>query len=107
MGRLTFIAEVEFALPPVEEFEGAGRVRNFVAEVVGPAAVGVDIIEMLMKLFRQKPGDDFEIFVMMRGEPFRELLGGLRRAARGGGVCGNGEFTGTQHFYLLKNSVVL
>jgi len=45
--RLTFVASVEFALPPIEEFERAICIWDFVAEIVGPAAIGVDVVEML------------------------------------------------------------
>ena len=66
MGRAAIIAIVELALPPIEQFEGALFLRDFVAEVISPAAVGVDIVEMLVQVFRKQLGDDVEIFVVMR-----------------------------------------
>ncbi len=43
--------------------------------IVGPAAVRVEIVKMLMQTARQKPGDYVEIFVVMRGEPAGVALG--------------------------------
>ena len=57
------------------------RVGNFVAEIVGPAAIRVDVVKMLMKFLREQPGDDVEIFVVMRGQPARVMLRLFGRAA--------------------------
>ena len=67
MRRKAFVAGVEFLFPPVEEFECAEVVWDFVAEVVGPAAVGVEVVEMLVEIFGEKPGDDVKVFVVMGG----------------------------------------
>src|SRR5579859_6264917 len=99
---LVVIAGVEFALPPIEKFEGAIRVGNFVAEVVGPAAVGVDVVEMLVEFFGEEPGDDVEIFVVVRGEPTGVLLRGGGGAAGGRDVGGESEFVGTEHSKLFS-----
>ena len=74
MRRLAFIAEVEFTLPPIEELNGSHRIGHFVAQIVGPPAVGVNIVEMLVQSLGQKPRDDIEILVVMRGEPACVLL---------------------------------
>src|SRR5208282_848389 len=55
MRGLAFVAGIQFSLPPVEQFERTGGVRDFVAEIIGPAAVGVDVVEMLVKRFGEKP----------------------------------------------------
>ncbi len=103
MRWFVFVTRVEFAFPPVEEFDGAIAVGNFVAEIVGPAAVGVDVIEMLVELLGEEPGDDVEIFVVMRGEPTGVFLGVVDRAAGGGDVFGGeSEFVGTEHLILLQ-----
>ena len=88
-------------LPPVQEFEGACCSGDFVTEVVGPAAICVDVVEMLMQFFREQPGNYVEIFVMMGCEPARVVLRGFRRAARRRRVRGDFEFVRTQH--LLSN----
>jgi len=51
MRRVSVVARVQLSLPPVEELESAGAIRDFVAEIIGPAAVGVDVVEMLMEFF--------------------------------------------------------
>jgi len=41
--------------PPGEQFHGARRVGNFVAEIIGPAAVSIEVVEMLVQRLREKP----------------------------------------------------
>ena len=84
-------------LPPAEQFERACRVGDFVAEIVGPAAIGVYVVEMLMEVLRQQPGHNVEIFVVMRGEPAGVFLRGRGRAAGIRGVAGDVNFAGEQH----------
>ena len=55
MRWLASVAKIEFALPPIEKLKRPHRIGHFVAEIVGPAAVSVDVIEMLMKGLGQKP----------------------------------------------------
>ena len=88
------VAGVEFALPPVEQLEGAGGFGNFVAEIVGPAAIGVDVVEMLVQLGGEQPGSYVEIFVVVGGEPAGVLLRFFHGAARGGGAFGDFKFVG-------------
>jgi hypothetical protein len=52
---------------------------------------------MLVQFSREEPGDNVEIFVVVRGEPARVRLRGFRRAAGCGDVGGEFEFNGTQH----------
>jgi hypothetical protein len=52
---------------------------------------------MLVKGFREKPGDYVEVLVMMCGEPVCVLLGCFRRAAGLRRVEGNVEFAGKKH----------
>src|ERR1700722_7534597 len=92
------VAIVEFALPPIKQFEGSLFFRDFVTEIVGPAAIGVDIIEMLVKIFREQPRDYVEILVVMRGEPARVLLGGGYGAVVRRTMIGNFLLTRAHHF---------
>jgi len=46
-------------------------IGNFVAKIIGPAAVGVDIVKMLVQRFGDSPRYNIEIFVVMRGQPAR------------------------------------
>ena len=92
------VAVVEFALPPIKQFQGALFLRDFVAEIVGPAAISVDIIEMLVKIFREQLRDYVEIFIVMRGEPARVRLGHCRGAVVRRSMLGNFELTRAQHF---------
>lgn len=45
----TVVTSVELAFPLLKQFEGGGAVADFVAQIVGDAAVGVDIEKMLTK----------------------------------------------------------
>ncbi len=76
------VTRIEFALPPIKKFEGALFLGNFVAEIVGPAAISIEIVEMLVQILGEQPGDDIEIFVVVSGEPARVLLRRCRGAAR-------------------------
>src|ERR1039457_5702043 len=66
----------EFGAPPGQQAEALGAVANFIAQVVGPAAERIDVIEVLVQAFRQQEGDDVEILVVMRCEPARVFFGG-------------------------------
>src|SRR5690606_10756430 len=59
----------QLAAPPVEEFERPDGVADFVAQVVGPSAEGVDALERRAMLAGREPGDDAEVLVMRGGEP--------------------------------------
>ena len=99
MFRCAFVAGIEFALPLVEKFEGCGGVADFVAEIVGDTAVGVDIEKMLAQALRKKPAGDREILVVRAGQAgavfagFGEC-GRRRRDGVGGGQAGPAEFGG-------------
>src|SRR5256885_16270118 len=82
MRWLAFVAKIEFRVPPVEKFKNALGFWNFVAEVVRPTAVRVDIVKMLVKFLRQQPRNDIEFLEVMRGKQFGELLASLRRTPR-------------------------
>ena len=94
MLRSAVVAGVEFALPLIEEFERGGGVSDFVAEIVGDAAVGVDVEEMLAQAAGKEPAGDGEIFVMRAGEAGAVFTGFGRewvrlrewRSARAGGT---------------------
>src|SRR5260370_7141755 len=81
----------------MEQFECAVGIGNFVAKIIGPAAVGVDIVKMLVQRFGEQPRYNIEIFVVMRGQPARVFLRFFRRAAGLGRMPRVVEFAGTQH----------
>src|SRR5258708_9788919 len=81
----------------MEQFERTVVIGNVVAKIIGPAAVGVDIVEMLVQLFGEQPRYNIEIFVVMRGQPACVFLRFFRRAAGLGRVPRDVEFAGTQH----------
>ena len=47
MSSNAFVAGVEFEFPLIQKFEGSGAVADLVTQVVGDAAVGVDVEEVL------------------------------------------------------------
>ena len=81
--RTPGVTPAQLILPPGEQLERASRVRNFIAQVVGPAAVGVKIVEVLVQASRQQPRHDIEVFVVRRRQAarvtFRFRAGAFRR----------------------------
>ena len=90
-------AVAQVLLPGGQQFERTGAIRNFVSEIVRPAAVGVDVVEMLVQFARKEPGHDAKILVVVRGEPARVALRFVRAAAFGRQVAGDFEFWSGQH----------
>src|SRR6476620_1463904 len=97
MRRLAVITRVQLRLPPAEQFEGASGIGDFVAEIVGPTAIGIYVVEMLMEVLRQKPGHDVKILVMVGRKPARVSLRSLGCAAGLRRVAGDVNFAGEQH----------
>src|SRR5713101_3592843 len=87
MARAAFIAGVELRFPLVEQDQRCLVITGFVSEIVGDAAVGIDVEEMLAQALGQKPRGNRKVFVMRAGQPLtirlRLLLG---RSTRGNGV---------------------
>src|SRR6266851_2404707 len=54
MTRLALIATHELFFPPAQQAQGAGSSAGFVGQIVGPAAISVDVVKMLQKPARQK-----------------------------------------------------
>src|SRR5579864_8877023 len=69
MSRVAVVTGVELTLPLIQQCERGGGITDFVAEVVGDAAVGVDVEEMLAQPARKKPAGDGEILVVRAGQP--------------------------------------
>ncbi len=69
MGRLALVALVQQILPPIEQGEAAAGIAGFVGQIVGPAAVGVDVADMLPQPPRKEPAGDHEILVVPVGQP--------------------------------------
>ena len=97
MRRLAFVASIEFALPPIEQLDSAHWVGNFIAEIVRPTAVSVDVVKVLVEFLGQKPGNNIEVFVVVGGEPACVFLRGGGRAAGGRSVTHDFEFAGKKH----------
>ena len=77
VGWPAFITGIKFLLPPIEQFQSALCVRNLIAQVIRPTAVGVKIVEVLMEFFWQQPACDVKVFVVVGCEPARVLLRGF------------------------------
>src|SRR5580658_4273448 len=69
MARLLAVtpAVAQIFFPGVQQLEGPSTIRDFVAEIVRPAAICIDVVEMLVQMPRKEPGDHSEILVMVRG----------------------------------------
>src|SRR3569833_363485 len=74
MLRFARIHAADFARPPLEQAKAFRGVADFVRQIVRPAAIRVDVVEILMQFSRQQKTDHVEIFVMVSGEPTRVLL---------------------------------
>ncbi len=69
MARAAFVAGVQFPGPTDREApERGGRVADFVAQIVGDAAVGIDGMKVRPQRLGQKPRGDVEVFVVRLGQ---------------------------------------
>src|SRR5208282_4401925 len=94
MFRSATVAGVEFGLPLIEQGERGCGIADFVAEIVGDAAVGVDVEKMLAQAAGEKPGGYGEIFVVGAGQVGAVFAGFDERGCRGGDRVGGGEAGG-------------
>jgi len=86
---MAVIAGIQFGFPLIEQCQRGPSVSDFVTQIIGDAAVGVDIAEVLAEAARKKPGGDGKILVMAAGQTaavFAGLLG--RRCGSGDRVVG-------------------
>ncbi len=70
----TQVGGVQFGFPCIQQRQRLLRIANLIAEIVGDPAIGVDVVEMLMQMLGQKPGDDREVLVMRVRQPRAVLL---------------------------------
>ncbi len=75
MARAAVVAGIEVGFPFVEEEKRGLGVAGFVSEVVGDAAVGVNVVKMLAQALGKEPSGDGEIFVMGAGEALAVFVG--------------------------------
>ena len=64
MRRLAFVAGEQLSAPPRQEPERLRAAAGLVGQVVGPATVGVDRMEVRAQPGRQEDGGDGEILVV-------------------------------------------
>ncbi len=98
MRRPAGVAIAKLHVPSVEQLQGFRGIGNLVSQIVRPAAVGIEVVEMLPQAFRQQPRHDVEIFVVMRGQPARIALGLLHGATGRRRMPGNFEFSRILHY---------
>src|ERR1700730_9772728 len=79
------IAGIQFGFPLVEQSQRGPSVSDFVTQIIGDAAVGVDIAEVLAQAARKKPGGDGKILVMAARQT-AAVFAGLR-----GRWCASGD----------------
>src|ERR1700691_1436793 len=82
MARCAGVAGIEFGLPFVEQRQRGRGVAYFVAQIVGDAAIGVDVEEILAEVFGEEPSGDGKIFVVGAGEAAAVFLGLFERRGR-------------------------
>ena len=69
MRGLAAVHAVQFSTPPIEQPQALSLVSDFVAQIVRPAAEGIDVVEILMQALGKQKADDVEILVVMRRQP--------------------------------------
>ena len=69
MGGPAVVAVAELRFPPVQQGQAPLRVADLVGQIVGPAAVGVDVADVLPQPARQEPAGDGEVLVVPPGQP--------------------------------------
>ena len=62
------VAGAQLPLPPVEQIEAARVFVDFIGQIVGPAAVGIDRVKMRPQSPRQEPAGDVKILVVRVGK---------------------------------------
>src|ERR1700761_1200185 len=65
------IHSLEFASPPGEQAQAFLRIADLIAKIVGPAAEGIHVIEVLMERLGKQETDNVKVFVVMRRKPAR------------------------------------
>ena len=68
MARAALVAGVQFPAPQIEKRQSRGVVADFVAQIVGDAAVGVDGMKVRPQRLGQEPRGDVEVFVVRLGQ---------------------------------------
>src|SRR5712664_870817 len=97
MRRPARVTAAQFLVPTVQQLERERGIGDFISEVVGPAAVCVQIVKMLMEALGKQPRGHIEILVMVRGEPTRVLFGVGNRTAKRRQSTSDFEFSRNLH----------
>ena len=66
---IAVVAGIQLRFPLVEQLQRCGRVANLIAQIVGDAAIGINIEEMLAQPLGKKPGSDRKILVVRARQP--------------------------------------
>src|ERR1700747_1364983 len=91
MTRGSGVAGVQLCLPLVKQFQRRRRVADFVAQIVGNTAIGVDVEKMLAETTRQEPGCYGEVLVVGAGQATTICAGFYERRWGSGNCVGGGK----------------
>ena len=91
------VTGLQLGVPPFEQFQGQAGIAGLVGEVVGPPAVGVDMVEMPPQRGGQEPGNDDEILVVLASEATAVPGGGRQRGVADAGQRVEGEVIEPAH----------
>ena len=86
MRRPALVHPLQLPAPPLQQPQALLRVADLVAQVVGPAAEGVHVVEVLVQPARKQERHHVEVLVVARGQPARVFLGFLPRYRCGPGL---------------------
>ena len=66
---------IQLLLPPGQQSQGLGARTALVGQIVGPAAICIDIAQMLVEMPREQSADDCEILIVAPREAAAILAG--------------------------------
>src|SRR5262249_52948616 len=98
MRRRAVVTAEQFVTPPLQQLKRVRPAARFVAEIIRPAAVRVNRMEMWQEPPRQKQRGDGEILVVRMGEAGTIL-------PRPRGAPARTQSTGTKRRQLLRESI--
>ena len=65
--------------PPFEQFQGACCIADFIAKIIRPAAITVNVEEILMQTLGKQKADYLKVFVVTSSERFGVPAGSVER----------------------------
>src|SRR5437016_4313725 len=99
MPRFAMIAAEQLVAPPAQKREGPLAPAGLIREIVGPAAIGIDVMKMRHQSTRQQERSDGEILIMCASKPVAIRLRRAQAQRRSllGAITGQGPIKAHGH----------